>query len=1754
MQLKHLRTVLQAENGIAKISAIAWAPNNNKLAVCTSDRVVHLFDENGEKRDKFSTKPVDAKYGKKSYVVKGLAFSPDSTKIAVGQTDNIVFVYKIGEEWGDKKVICNKFPQSSAVTCLIWLTEGPIVIGQVDGKVRAANVKFNKSQTLYTTDSLVVSLAANSRGTGFLSGHLDGTIVRYCVSDDGSMEKQGRVVTHPVPPYALAWPVGHTVAAGCDLRVAVYNREGQIAKQFDYSRDEKEKEFTVACCSPSGQAVMVGSFDRVRVFSWSPRKSMWEENEPREIQHLYSITALGWKRDGSRVAVGTLCGAVELFESVLRRTVWKNKFEMTYVGPSQVLVKPLAPGSRGVILKSQYGYEIEDVRIMGHDNYLVARTSETLLLGDLQRNLLSEVLWPNSGHHEKFYFDNPNVCLIFNAGELSLVEYGDNEILGSVRTEFMNPHQISVRLNERKQNSAEDNKKLAYLLDLKTICILDLVFGVTVAQLTHDSKIDWLELNETGHKLLFRDKKMRLTLLDIIKGQKISILTYCTFVQWVVGSDVVVAQSRNNLCVWYNIDVPEQVTLITIKGDVVDVVRADGKTEAVVQEGSHQLGYELDEGLVEFGTAIHDNDLGRAVTFLETLGDKPEAEGMWTNLASIALELNKLHVAERCYAALGDVSRTHYLRRTIEIGNKYAEENDGDFMGCPDVWARLAILNNRLKDAEAVYLEQNQLNEAITMYCNLHKWEEALSLAEMKGFSNYDQLREKHMQWLLDTNQEEKAGEMKEHEGDYNAAFNLYLKANLPSRASRLLQSNYEMLENEEMVYKVVTALVRSEMYEQAGELFERVNQSEKAFDCYRKGNVFSKAIELARYVSPAEVVRLEEEWGDYLVSNKQLDAAINHYIEAGKTMKALDAAVGARQWKKAVQIIKVIDDPTTVVNHYRQIAQHFASIKEYNTAEKLFLQAEMYEDAIDMYNQAGEWDKAHFLASQYLDTERVSQMYLAQAQNLEQQGKLKEAEKLYISVTEPDAAISMYKKNRQYDQMMRLVSQYHPDLLQTTHLRLAQEMEAEGNFKAAEQHFLNAEEWKSAINMYRAADMWEDAYRVAKSHGGAQAANQVAYLWAKSLGGESAVKLLSKFNLLEISIDYACENYQFEFAFDLARSAMKSKMPDIHYKYAMALEDDGKFKEAEEQFILAGKPREAVLMYVHNQDWPNAQRVAEKHEPESVTEVLQGEAKEAFKRENYQRFESLLLRAQKADLIIKQYKDAGMWVDALRVCKEFLPSHLTTLQADYEREVGVKGSHDASTLLTAANNWEQSGDYKAAIDCLIKVTNANTNDSSLLIKAWTQAADLTNRYLEGAEAVEVVKILGPRLAEVGQHTAAAQLYIGADMIKEAIDIFIEAEEWGKAKKVAQELEPRYESYVENRYKESLRREGRADQLADVDIIGALDLLSEQGQWMKCLDTARQHGPNVLHKYVALYATQLIKEEQPFQALELYTKYDAPPFSQNYNIYKRIAIDIFNLTGLSSPDSYAQWAELRNMLLQLTESMKTSSDAGSSVHDEFNILLVISHYYASRCAYKGVESLDELVAKLSISLLRHTDIIPADKGYYEAGVDARAIGKESEAFVFLNHYLDICEAIEESNPDMLDYSDFSATDFPMEIPLPTSLHLSPAQHEEVKEWVLAVSMDQKVDQVLPVDDRMLYPASLSSGSGQSAPTCVISGYPIMSVRGRNPVEFKRVGMLANREDWNKVMMAVKMAPESHITDVINFISQWCGGVPMFSFQ
>jgi intraflagellar transport protein 172 len=51
-------------------------------------------------------------------------------------------------------------------------------------------------------------------------------------------------------------------------------------------------------------------------------------------------------------------------------------------------------------------------------------------------------------------------------------------------------------------------------------------------------------------------------------------------------------------------------------------------------------------------------------------------------------------------------------------------------------------------------------------------------------------------------------------------------------------------------------------------------------------------------------------------------------------------------------------------------------------------------------------------------------------------------------------------------------------------------------------------------------------------------------------------------------------------------------------------------------------------------------------------------------------------------------------------------------------------------------------------------------------------------------------------------------------MVKEAIDMFMDAGDWNKAKKVAKELEPKYEPYVDDRYKKFCQDQGKAEDVS----------------------------------------------------------------------------------------------------------------------------------------------------------------------------------------------------------------------------------------------------------------------------------------------------------------------------------------------------
>ena len=79
---------------------------------------------------------------------------------------------------------------------------------------------------------------------------------------------------------------------------------------------------------------------------------------------------------------------------------------------------------------------------------------------------------------------------------------------------------------------------------LQHLFLQDLNTGINVATVAHSDRLDWLELNRHGKYVLFRDKQRRLHLVNVATQERTTLLLFCSYVQWVPDTDVVIAQVR----------------------------------------------------------------------------------------------------------------------------------------------------------------------------------------------------------------------------------------------------------------------------------------------------------------------------------------------------------------------------------------------------------------------------------------------------------------------------------------------------------------------------------------------------------------------------------------------------------------------------------------------------------------------------------------------------------------------------------------------------------------------------------------------------------------------------------------------------------------------------------------------------------------------------------------------------------------------------------------------------------------------------------------------------------------------------------------------------------------------------------------------------------------------------------------------------------------------------------------------------------
>lgn len=286
-----------------------------------------------------------------------------------------------------------------------------------------------------------------------------------------------------------------------------------------------------------------------------------------------------------------------------------------------------------------------------------------------------------------------------------------------------------------------------------------------------------------------------------------------------------------------------------------------------------------------------------------------------------------------------------------------------------------------------------------------------------------------------------------------------------------------------------------------------------------------------------------------------------------------------------------------------------------------------------------------------------------------------------------------------------------------------------------------------------------------------------------------------------------------------------------------MYLEDEGRFKDAENSFILAGKPREAILMYIHCQDWNSALATAEAYEPHSVPDVLVGQAKIALTNKENARGEALILRAQRPDLAIKFYKELNEWNEAIRFAKEYMPNKLQEVNSDYEHFLSTKGSAGKEELLSSAKMFELQKDYSQAIDMYLRLSPASSSDIAFLEEQWSYAVKIAVQFVPDRVA-EVSRVSGAKFLEVKRPETAGAMFFAVELYKEAIDAYVSGGLWEQAKDVLKRA-PKYTEYLEALHAKNNQRPGSSNVMSSGPVTeGNLKLYAERGEWEKCIELA----------------------------------------------------------------------------------------------------------------------------------------------------------------------------------------------------------------------------------------------------------------------------------------------------------------------------
>jgi intraflagellar transport protein 172 len=318
--------------------------------------------------------------------------------------------------------------------------------------------------------------------------------------------------------------------------------------------------------------------------------------------------------------------------------------------------------------------------------------------------------------------------------------------------------------------------------------------------------------------------------------------------------------------------------------------------------------------------------------------------------------------------------------------------------------------------------------------------------------------------------------------------------------------------------------------------------------------------------------------------------------------------------------------------------------------------------------------------------------------------------------------------------------------------------------------------------------------------------------------------------------------------------------------KQAMLLEDDENYQAAEEEFIKANKPKEAIDMYVHLHDWASSIRIAEQYEPAAVVDVYVAQAKVCESGDDFRGAEDLYLAASKPELALQMYQQAEMWSEALRLAQQHLPHRVTEVNSAYQSSQsrtgkgGTKGDY-----LSSGRQLEQQKQWNQAVDAYLNAKRGKLDSVEDLEELWDRAIEVARNHVPNRH-VEVALEVSKRLIDLKRDESAADVLFEIGRHDEAISVCLNARKYEKAKALSQG-NATLRRRVDEAYQGHLVSKEDTSELMDIgrsDV--ALDVLAKKGDWERVWEVAAKEkmSSSAVAKYVLMCVEEVSEQFAQF--------------------------------------------------------------------------------------------------------------------------------------------------------------------------------------------------------------------------------------------------------------------------------------------------